>query len=380
MTPEERKAERNRKTREAFSLSSTVVKALIYIGVVVGISAVISICGIRWVNDIFALVKEETVAYVVIPENATISEVSTLLKSNGIIEYPGVFRAYIGFKNRDAEPALAFKAGEYELNSKLNYDQIVGMIRDRKARGIVKVTIPEGYTVDDIINMFVSKGIGTREGFIEAINNYDYKSYTFMNKLKEIQLSSNRKYRLEGYLFPDTYEFYADAGEVAIIDKMLANFDYRFESDYYARLEELGLNLDQVITIASIVQKEGMYGEDFYPVAGVFYNRLNSRNMTRLQSDATVQYCLPQRKAELTYADLQVNSPYNTYLNAGLPPSAISNPGWEAIQAALYPEQHSHYFFISDTDGSMIFADTEAQHSANAAKLREAKEKGTSID
>ncbi|MBQ3075687.1 MAG: endolytic transglycosylase MltG [Clostridia bacterium] len=368
------------KRAERVSLASTFVVALIYIGVVVGISTILSICGIRWANDIFALAKEEVVATVSIPENATVSEVSTILKDGGLIEYPAIFRAWVNFKNRDSETPLAFKTGEYELRSTLNYDQMVSKIRDRKARGIVKITIPEGYTVDEIIALFVAQGMGTREGFVDAINNYDYKNYTFMEKLKEIELSPSRKYRLEGYLFPDTYEFYADSGEVAIIDKMLAAFDSRFEKDYYARLDELGMNLDQVITLASIVQKEGKFSADFYPVAGTFYNRLNSKNMQRLQSDATVQYCLPERKAELSYADLEIDNPYNTYRNAGLPPSAISNPGWEAIQAALYPEQNKYYFFISDTDGSMIFAETEAQHSANAAKLREAKENGTSID
>lgn len=378
--PAAKKAKAAEMRSQGFSLASTLSIALIYIAVVVGISALLSICGIRWANDIFALVKEDTVATVSIPENATVSEVSTILKDGGLIEYPAVFRFWVNFKNRDSETPVAFKAGEYELHSTLNYDQIVSKIRDRKARGIIKLTIPEGYTVDEIINLFVSNGMGTREGFIDAINNYDYKNYKFMDKLKEIQLSPDRKYRLEGYLFPDTYEFYADSKEVAIIDKLLAAFDSRFESEYYARLDELGMTLDEVITLASIVQKEGKFSTDFYPIAGAFYNRLNSKNMRRLQSDATVQYCLAERKAELTYADLEIDSPYNTYLNAGLPPSAISNPGWDAIQAALYPEQNKYYFFISDTDGSMIFAETEAQHSANAAKLREAKEKGTSID
>ncbi len=378
--PAAKKAKAAEMRSQGFSLASTLVIALIYIGVVVGISVVLSTCGIRWANDIFALVKDDVTATISIPENATVSEVSNILKDGGLIEYPAVFRFWVNFKNRDSETPVAFKAGDYELSSTLNYDQIVSKIRDRKARGIIKLTIPEGYTVDEIINLFVSNGMGTREGFIDAINNYDYKNYKFMEKLKEIQLSPDRKYRLEGYLFPDTYEFYADSKEVAIIDKLLAAFDSRFEQDYYARLDELGMNLDQVITLASIVQKEGKFSTDFYPVAGVFYNRLNSQNMRRLQSDATVQYCLAERKPELTYADLEIDNPYNTYRNAGLPPSAISNPGWEAIQAALYPEQNKHLFFISDTDGSMIFADTEAQHSANAAKLREAKEKGTSID
>ena len=372
LTQEEKQAERA-------SMRSTAMIALIYIAVVVGISAILSFCGIRWANDVFALVKDEVVSTVTIPENATVSEVSTILKENGIIKYPAIFRLYINFKNRDADPPLAFKAGDYEVRSTLNYDQIVSMIKDRRARRIITLTIPEGYTVDEIIDLFVSQGMGTREGFVEAINHFDYH-YTFMDKLNQIQLSPNRRYRLEGYLFPATYDFYTDSGEVAIIDKLLAAFDARFENDYYARLEEMGMNLDQVITIASIVQMEGKFSSDFYPISGVFYNRLRSDTMKRLQSDATVQYCLKERKEDLSYADLEVDDPYNTYRYDGLPPSAISNPGWEAIQAALYPESHSHYYFISDTDGSTIFADTEAEHLANKAKLREAKENGTSVD
>ncbi|MBR3836532.1 MAG: endolytic transglycosylase MltG [Clostridia bacterium] len=371
-TPEEKRANRA-------SLRSTVFTALIYIAVVVCISTILSVLGIRWANDVFALVKEEVAATVTIPENAQIQEVADILKDNSIIEYPSVFRMYIGFKYRDADPPLAFKAGDYELQSTLNYDQIVGKIKDRKTRSIVTLTIPEGFTVDEIIDFFTSQGIGTRDGFVDAINNFPYE-YTFMEKLNQIPLSPDRRYRLEGYLFPDTYDFYTDSSEVAIVDKMLTAFESHFEEAYYLRLDELGMNLDQVVTLASIVQKEGKFNSDFYPISGVFHNRLKSKTLKRLQSDATVQYCLEERKEELTYGDLEVQNPYNTYRIEGLPPSAIANPGWEAIQAALYPESHGYYFFISDTDGSTIFAKSETEHLRNVDALRKAKEEGTTID
>ncbi len=361
------------------SIRSTVVRTLVYIAFVVGISAMLSFFGIRWANDIFAFVKDEKVATVTIPENATVTEVSKILKEKELIEYPAIFRLYLGYKNRDSETPLDFKAGEYEINSTLNYDQIVNIIKNRRTREIVKITIPEGYTVDEIITLFTSQGIGTREGFVDAINNFAYE-YTFMEKLNAIQLSPERKYRLEGYLFPDTYEFYTDSSEIAIVDKMLTAFESHFEDAYYARLDEMGFNLDQIITLASIVQKEGKFSKDFYPISGVFHNRLKSKTLKRLQSDATVQYCLEERKEDLTYDDLEVESPYNTYRVEGLPPSAIANPGWEAIMAAMYPESHKHYFFVSDTDGSTVFADTEPQHAKNVAALRKAKEEGTTID
>ena len=270
------------------SVWTTFLLALVYITIVVGIAATLSVYVIRWGNDIFALVKEEVSATVVIPEDATISEVAAILKEHRLIEYPTVFRMYIGFKNRNANPPLSFQAGEYELKSTLNYDQIVSLIKMRKKRQIVTITIPEGFTVDEIIDLFVLKGMGTREGFEEAINQYPYR-YQFMEKLNEIELSPDRKYRLEGYLFPDTYDFYTDSAEVAIVDKMLTAFETRFAKEYYDRLDELGMNLDEAITLASIVQKEGKFSQDFYPISGVFHNRLNSRDLLRLQSDATIQ-------------------------------------------------------------------------------------------
>ncbi|MBR2616336.1 MAG: endolytic transglycosylase MltG, partial [Clostridia bacterium] len=227
--------------------------------------------------------------------------------------------------------------------------------------------------------LFTSQGIGTKEGFVDAIQNYDY-SYRFLEELEKNGLPEGRKYRLEGYLFPDTYEFYTDSSEIAIIDKMLTAFEAHFEGAYYDRLEEMEMTLDEVVTLASIVQMEGKFTSDFYSVSGVFHNRLNSKNMRKLQSDATVQYCLPERKEELSYADIAIDSPYNTYENEGLPPSAITNPGWEAIQAALYPEENRYYYFVSDTDGTIEFAETEQMHLKNRAWLTEAIQNGTTID
>lgn len=377
--PEKRKAvTEDEKKQIQKSIRSTAVRALIYIAFVIGVSTVLSILAINWANDVFALVKEENIIQVEIPANATVSEVSKILGENDLIEYPFVFRMYVGYKYRKAD--LTFREGTYELNSTLNYDQMISTIRYKKTREIVTITIPEGYTVNEIIDLFVSKGIGTKEGYVEAINNFPYE-YKFMEVLKTLPLSDQRIYRLEGYLFPDTYDFYTDSSEVAILDKMLSTFDQRFDDAYYGRCTELGLNLDQVITLASIVQGEGKLAADFYPIAGVFYNRLrNASQYPKFESDATIQYCIQEHKEDLTQQDLNIDSPYNTYLYPGLTPGAICNPGWEAIQAALYPESHDYYFFHADTDGSTLFAKTYQQHQSNIASVQRAKENGTSVD
>lgn len=361
------------------ALRSTAVRALLYIAFVAVISTVLSVFGIRWANDVFALVKDEITCEVEIPENATISEVASILKQKGIIEYPFIFRMYVGYKHRNDDPALSFRAGSYEIKSTMNFDQIVNAIKYRRSRTIVKLMIPEGYSINEMIDLFLEQGIGTREGFVEAINHYDYE-YRFMDALNQLELSEDRVYRLEGYLFPDTYEFYTDSSEVDIVDKMLANFDSKFEEGYYARCEELHYNIDQVITLASIVQGEGKINSEFYTIAGVFYNRLASRDYPKLESDATIQYCLNTHKEDLTQSDLNIDNPYNTHLYNGLPPGAICNPGWEAIQAALYPESHSYYYILADTDGSTLFAKTLPEHLNNIAAVARAKENGTSVD
>lgn len=381
-TPEPKKQERKKpekKSEGMKGIGGTAVRALIYIAVVVAISTLLSVFAIRWANDVFALVKEEKTESIVIEENASLSEVSRLLGDKGLIRYPLIFRLYETFKHRNDETPLAFRPGTYEISSSLNYDQMISIIKLKKTRTIVKLTIPEGYTVNEIIEFFLKEGIGTRKGFEEAINEFPYE-YRFMEELNKLELSSDRRYRLEGYLFPDTYEFYTDSSEVAVIDKMLAAFEAKFQEPYYARVKEMGYNLDQIITMASLVQGEGYFASEFSDIAGVFYNRLKSWNPKYLNSDACIQYILNAHKEDLTQEDIRIDNPYNTYNHEGLPPSAICNPGWDAILAALYPETHNYYYFVSDTDGSTIFATTYAQHLNNVAAVDAAREKGTHAD
>ncbi|MPN08280.1 hypothetical protein SDC9_155562 [bioreactor metagenome] len=225
-------------------------------------------------------------------------------------------------------------------------------------------------TVDEIIDMLVSNGIGTREKYIDAIQNYDYK-YTFMDNIDFASLSSDRKYRLEGYLYPDTYQFYSDSGEVAVIDKFLSNFEGKFTQAKYDRIKELGMTLDQVITLASIIQKEAKFYSEFANVSSVFHNRLNSSAFPKLESDATIQYLLPEHKEVLTHDDTLINHPYNTYQINGLPPGAICNPGLEAINAALDPANTNYYYFLAATDGTTVFAKTLAEQNENIRKKKE---------
>jgi len=363
----------------------SIVKTVLYITFVLGVAVFLAVMGIKIANDVFAFVKDDREVQIMIGENATISDVAEILAENEVIDMPDVFKFYVEYKYRNKN--LVIVPGTYTVNSQMNYDEIVYVIKKKAPpRQEVVIMIPEGLTVDETIDLFLENGIGTREGFIDAIQNYDYK-YKFMDVLNSLELGEGRKYRLEGYLFPDTYNFYTDTSEIGIIDKLLSNFEYYFEVKNYARCEELGMTMDEVITLASMIEKEAKVPSDYYVISSVFHNRLKSNTLKKLESDATIQYFLPERKEELSQSDLNTDNPYNTYLYQGLPPSAIANPGIDSIYAALYPDETDYYYFVADTTGKALdlkgaptgirgktlFARTHAEHLRNKQSVENAK-------
>ncbi|HAZ20090.1 MAG TPA: endolytic transglycosylase MltG, partial [Clostridiales bacterium] len=323
-----------------------IVKALIYIAFVIFSGAIIAVFGIRIANDVFAFVKDDVEVTIEITEDMSLNEVTDLLYRNKIINYPSVFKFY--FKSKNASNIIEFEPGAYTLSATMNYSQIISTIKKSfSKRTIVDIRITEGMTVDDIINQFVQKGIGKRENYVDVINTYPFK-YKFVEMLEEMEFDEERVYRLEGYLFPDTYQFYTvyyssetdeetgevtmtDITEIVVIDKLLSTFDSKFMEEDYIRCKELDLTVDKIITLASIIEKEAYYTEDFYRVSAVFHNRLKSPSFKTFGSDATLYYFFPNKTTELTREELQTDTKYNTHIYAGFPPSAICNPGFEAI-------------------------------------------------
>jgi UPF0755 protein len=199
-----------------------------------------------------------------------------------------------------------------------------------------------------------------------------FSAYGFLNDIKE-RSGKQRDYWLEGYLFPDTYEVYADAAPEEIINKMLIRFNDIFTDEYLARAKELHMSIDDVVTLASIIEREASVAEDFPRVSAVFHNRLNAGQ--KLESCASLQYVLKVNKYVYSDEERATDSPYNTYLYAGLPAGPISNPGRLAIEAALYPDEEYvkkdyRYFCNMDLPGnkSLIFARTYEEHLANVEK------------
>ncbi len=364
------KKEPKRKRRDSAvgkGIVSPLVKTMIYLAVVVVISVFLGFYLISVANDLFAFVKSDEEVVVTVPENATIEDVSNLLHDNGLIRYPALFRLYAKLKKDNGN----FIPGEYTVKASMNYDLLRNAFKYKYTRTIVRLTIPEGYTCDDIIDLFVSKGISSREEFIQAINHADFSEFAFVRALDE-NPNPDRHYRLEGYLYPDTYEFYSDASAAQCLYKLLENFNKKFKDVYYERCNALGLTVDQVITIASYVQSEAYYLEEYERVASVFYNRLNSpAAFPFLESDATAAYAVQlkegKRPETVTPETLKVDSPYNTYLHEGLSPGAISNPGYDAIVTALYPAATPYYYFYTNSNKTTVFSATLWEHQAAIA-------------
>ncbi|MBR5515899.1 MAG: endolytic transglycosylase MltG [Clostridia bacterium] len=359
------------------------VKAIVYLVSVFVISGCLSLFVIFVGNDCFALVKSDVEIEVTLPKNADLDDIAEVLHDNEIIKYPSIFKMYVNLRKKDTNNYLS---GKFTVSGSMSYDTLIAKFKPYSTREEVTITIVEGSTTQDIIDLFVNQGIGTQEGFEKAINEYEY-DFWFLENLSE-EKTANRIYRLDGYLFPDTYNFFTDSKEEDIIYKLLSNFDMKFDKDNLARLDELGMSLDDIIILASMIQSEAKYvsnnphadnGSDYALVSAVFHNRLNNPNYDgiggKLQSDATVKYVLDYYGDDMDLATAlkSYESPYNTYLNKGLPAGPISNPSLNAINFAMNPDMiygKNFYYFISNSQGYNYYATTANEHARNVEKVK----------
>ena len=366
----ERPATRRRRKKKGFSLLGT----LLYVAFVIGISTLLAAVGWVAANDVLALNKAEHSAIITRPEDiftekevtvktdegtetetvevVDLDYVADQLKENGIIEFKLVFRLFSVFSNADEKMA----PGTYQLDTDMDYRAIVTNLGSNSAsRQMVTVTIPEGYTVDQIFQRLEDNGVSTVEKLQDMAATHDY-AFSF---LQEIPLGDY--HRLEGYLFPDTYEFYMGEAPKTVINKMLVNFDRRFTDEMRAEVQEKGYTVRDIVIIASMIERE-TDGNDRATIASVIYNRLNNPNAGTqgyLQVDATLVYALGR---PITSADYTADTAYNTYTNKGLPPGPISNPGLASIQAAMEPESTNYYYYALGSDGThSFFKSLEAQ-------------------
>jgi UPF0755 protein len=346
----------------------SVIKAIVYIIFVLVSAVALAVFGISVANDMYAFVKSEEAVQVTIPPNTTLDELSQILYGDGVIRYPRIFKLYALYKHDDMD----YIAGEYTISPMMNYSRILSEFKEKEITGTVRITIPEGYTTDDIINLFVNRyGIGTREGFVDVIQNYEF-DYWFIRELEENGADKNRIYRLDGYLFPDTYDFYLNSSEQTVINRLLRRFSQIFTREYRNQCAELGFTVDQIVTLASMIEKEAAAPSEFFNVSSVFHNRLKMPDVyPRMESDATVVYAIEHETGERT-VDLHYDTPYNTYLYDGLPPGPIANPSASAMLAALMVPETNFYYFVSG-NGVTYFSETKEEHDQRIEEIRQAE-------
>lgn len=285
--------------------------------------------------------------------------ISKRLYEMGLIKNEMTYRILSKFYGYDG----TYNAGTYTLCTDLTYEEIMVILSGEPET--VRVTFPEGFTTLQIAARLEANDVCTAEEFLNCVQTIDVSSYAFLQGTD----LTKKDYRLDGYLFPDTYEFDVMAHPEDIIYKMLDRFNQIFKPAYYTRCEELGLTIDQVVTLASLVEKEAKLDSDRAPVAGVFYNRYNSTDtdMHKFQSDATVAYVYKKLYGEaptkFTSEELAIDDPYNTYIYEGFMPGAICNPGLDSIEGALNPTDHGYYYFVYKKDGTgNIYSRTYEEH------------------
>ncbi len=343
---------------------STLSSSMLYILMVCGISVILAVVGWTLANDVLALNKEEGTAVINVQDENDFGGVVKQLKDQGIINYKWAFRLFSAVTNGREKIAV----GTYELNTDMDYRAILNNLgSSSSSRMSTAVTIPEGYSVKQIFQMLEDKGISSVEKLEDMAANHDY-AFSF---LQDIPLGDPN--RLEGYLFPDTYEFYMGEDPRFILNKMLVNFDAKVTDEMRQKIADSGRTVRDVIIVASMIERE-TDGGDRTKISSVIYNRLNNPGAGTqgyLNIDATLQYVLDQQAEagteprKVTRDDYQsLSSPYNTYLNKGLPPAPISNPGMLSIRAAMEPERSNYYYYSLGEDGTHHFFTNKSEHEA----------------
>ncbi len=235
-----------------------------------------------------------------------------------------------------------------------------------KPSNTVRITIPEGASAADIGGLMEQNGLFTRLEFLSEVN----RGTAGSPLVQEIGDWENRAFLLEGYLFPDTYEFYRDDPPERVIQKLLDNLEKKITDTHKARAKELGMSMDEVLTLASVIQAEAGNPAQMKTVSSVLHNRLNSKSHPKLECDVTIFYLEQDVQPYLTEDKDRFNSYYNTYKCTGLPEGPICNPGRDAIEAALYPEQTEYFYFATDKAGKYYYAKTLAEHNQNWAAIK----------
>ena len=330
-----------------------------YVIAVLGISIVLSLAAVFIANDVFAFVKDNAVKEITVSENTDLLSLADQLDNEGVINYGTIFKLYVRVKG-DNQGVLA---GSYALNHNMDYGQIIDTLVNMSSTETMQITIPEGYSIAQIKQLLLDEHVCTEDALDEELN-----TYAFKHEFLQSELPAEEGW-LEGYLFPDTYEIYKGNATVRnTINTMLNNFGDKYDEEIQAGADALGRSMHDIVTVASLIEREAQVDSERATIAGVIYNRLNnSGEFPYLQVDASVLYGLGRTGGTLSEEDLNSDSPYNLYNHEGLPPGPICNPGYASLYAAAHPEEHNYYYYVAMPDGTHLFANSYEEHQANIA-------------
>ncbi|MBR5559231.1 MAG: endolytic transglycosylase MltG [Oscillospiraceae bacterium] len=342
------------------------LRAIIISLILVACAVALAFFAMSSATDLFGLNQEDKQVEVNVKEGMSSNDIIDLLEETGVIDQKITFRFYAGLKDALNE----FKPGQYVMNRNFSYDEVIIMlrtgIRDEKERAVVNVTFYEGMTAWEIADRLEENKVCKAEDFIEACNTADFSDYDFVSLIPNEELCF---VRLEGFLFPDTYQFYVDEKPENAVRRFLDNFDSKVGDDIIAKFNNLNLTLYEGINLASIIQGESSANDQMVAVSSVFHNRLNNPQIyPMLQSDVSRSYI---NNDIIPHVDIINNDQiyaYDSYQCSGLPVGPVGNPGLNAIKAAANPEQTPYFFFVSDFEGNFYYAVTFDEHIYNVRR------------
>ncbi|PIR01069.1 MAG: aminodeoxychorismate lyase [Nitrospinae bacterium CG11_big_fil_rev_8_21_14_0_20_45_15] len=322
-------------------------------GYIAGITLLFYIIGLLYHQTTTAAGTNNNSVIVEIPQGASLTRISHILSEQGLILSPSAFRLLAYIKNKQKQIQL----GEFDLNATMTPGEILEKITSGKAL-LHSITIPEGYRILEINQLLVSKGLTKGDEFISQTKN--------PTLLKQLNIPTDS---LEGYLFPDTYHFARNTSAQAIVETMINTFkDKVLKKEFLQQAQTMGFSFHEIITLASIIEKETGAAEERKMISSVFHNRLKKHML--LQTDPTVIYAIKDFDGNLRKKDLSMDSPYNTYRYSGLPPGPIASPGLESITAALNPSETQNLYFVSKQDGHHQFSTNLSAHNMAVRKYQ----------
>jgi len=341
------------------------------------VTAVLSTIGISTLRDIFALGKNPDTATVVslsIPGGMTTDQAIDLLAGYRLVKQKAMCKLYMQFteslkaKHSDGEPEPPeYIAGEYELDTAMGLEEMLGSFLAKPPSGeTISLLFPEGYTVKQVMAKIGENKVSNVSLLKRSMLATSF-DYFFLKGLN----TDGRYYKYEGYLFPDTYEFFIDENANSVLRRFFTNFQARWKEEYTTRATELGYTVDQIIILASIIQKEAAGPGQMADISGVLHNRLNHPTVyPNLECNATRDYVLNNIATEMDPGAAQVyDEAYNTYRCVGLPVGPICNPGISAIEAALNPAAHEYFYFQHDKNGEIYLNKTKNEHNDRTVQL-----------